>query len=134
MDAEGVMANAPFRHFTRVGDLDLGEQIARRWIPPGKLDACCFADHAASPVAPHEIPRPQELAACHLDVDTGAVLGDIRHLTSAIERYPQLVDPAGQYALDVVLPQRESVGMPGGKVAHVQTNLGEPGELRRLPL
>ena len=44
----------------------------------------------------------------------------------AIDRHRQLADPAGQYALDVVLPQREPVGVPGGKVADVQRNLGEP--------
>ena len=89
---------------------------------------------AASSVATNEILRPQRLAACQLDVDAGAVLGESRHLASAIDRHRQLADPVGQYALDVVLPQREPVGVPGGKVADVQTNLGEPRDLRHLPL
>jgi hypothetical protein len=36
MDAEGVVADAPFR---LLGDLDLGDQAAGRRIPPGELDA-----------------------------------------------------------------------------------------------
>ena len=62
------------------------------------------------------------------------ILSEIRHLASAIDRHRQLADPVGQYALDVVLPQREAVGMSGGKVADVQTNLGKPRDLRHLPL
>ena len=56
------------------------------------------------------------------DVDAGVVLREARHLTSAIERHRQLADPAGQDALDVVLPQAEPVVVPGGKVADVQTD------------
>ena len=37
--------------------------------------------------------------------------------------------PVGEYPFDLVLPQRETVRMPGGKVADVQPNLGEPGDL-----
>ncbi len=77
---------------------------------------------------------PARLAVGQLDIDAGVVLGDTRHLTSAIDRHFQLADPAGQYALDVVLPQREPVRVPGGKVADVQTNLAEPRDLRHLPL
>ena len=54
------------------------------------------------------------------------------HFTFAMDRHRQLVDPAGQYALDVVLPQPEPVGMPGGKVADVQTDAGERRDLRLL--
>ena len=118
MDAEGVAADAPFR---LLGHLDLGDQAARRRIPPGELDAGCFTDQTASSVAPDEIFRPQRLAVGQLDVDAGVVLRETRHLTSAIDRHRQLADPAGQYALDVVLPQPEPVGVPGGKVADVQT-------------
>ncbi len=54
------------------------------------------------------------------------VLREARHLESAVDRHPELVDPAGEDPLDVVLPEPERVGMPGGKVADVQ---GGPGEL-----
>ena len=124
MDAEGVVADAPFRRLPVSGHLDLGDQVARCRIPPGELDAGFFADQTASSVAPDEILRPQRLAVGQLDVDAGAVLRETRHLTSAIDRHRQLADPAGQDALDVVLPQREPVVVPGGKVADVQTEFG----------
>ena len=40
---------------------------------------------------------------------------------AVVDRHRQLADPAGQDALDVVLPQPEPVGVPGGKVADVQS-------------
>ena len=125
------LAKAPFR---LLGHLDLGDQPARRRIPPGELDAGGLADQAASAVAPDEILRPQRLAVGELDVDAGVVLRETRHLTSAIDRHRQLADPAGQDALDVVLPQREPVVVPGGKVADVQRDPGEARDLRHLSL
>ena len=73
-------------------------------------------DQTASAIAPDEIIRPQRLAVGQLDVDAGVVLRETRHLTSAIDRHRQLADPAGEYALDVVLPQCEPVVVPRGKV------------------
>ena len=64
-----------------------------------------------------------------MDVDPGAVLSDAGDLAFAIDRDGQFLDPVGQDALDVVLPQRKSVRMPGGKVADVQSDLGEPRNL-----
>ena len=46
----------------------------------------------------------------------------------------KIADPAGKNALDVVLPQREPVVVPGGKVADVQRDLGAPRDLRHLSL
>ena len=73
------------------------------------------------------------LAVGQCDVDAGVVLSEARHLTSAIDRHRQLADPAGQDALDVVLPQPERVGMPGGKVADVKTGAAERRDLHHLP-
>jgi hypothetical protein len=101
MDADVVGVDAQLR---LLGQLNLGDQGARRRIPPGELDAGCLADQAASSVAPDEIFGPQRLAAGHLDIDARVVLRDTRHLTSAMDRHRQLVDPAGQDALDMVLP------------------------------
>ena len=53
---------------------------------------------------------------------------------SAVDRHRQLADPAGQNALDVVLPQPEPVGVTGGKVADVQRGAGEPCDLGHLSL
>ena len=83
-----------------------------------------LTDQTASSVAPDEIFRPQRLAVGQLDVDAGVVLREARHLTPAIDRHRQLADPAGQDALDVVLPQPEPVVVPGGKVADVQRDAG----------
>ena len=131
MHARGSAADAQFR---LLGHLDLGEQAARRRIPAGELDAGCFTDQTASSVAPDEILRPQRLAVGQLDVDAGVVLREARHLTSAIDRHRQLADPAGQYPLDVVLPQPEPVVVPGRKVADVQPGPGEPRDLSHLSL
>ena len=68
------------------------------------------------------------------DVDAGVVLREARHLTSSVDRYRQLVDPAGQDALDVLLPQAQPVVVPGGKVADVQPGGGESRDLGHLPL
>jgi hypothetical protein len=78
--------------------------------------------------------HPTRYAVRQLDIHAGAVLRETRHLTPAIDRHRQLADPAGQYALDVVLPQPEPVIVPGGKVADVQRGPSEPGDLRLLPL
>ena len=123
MHAAGVMADAQFR---LLGELGLGDQGARRRIPPRELDAGRLADDAASSVAPGEVSRPQRLSVGQLDIHAGVVLREAGHLTLAVERHRQLADPAGQYALDVVLPQAERVGVPGGEVADVQR---DPGEL-----
>src|SRR5437016_10711380 len=101
---------------------------------PGELDAGCFTDQTASSVAPDEIFGPQRPAVGQLDVDAGVVLRETGHFTAVVDRHPQLVDPAGQYSFDVVLPQPEPVVVPGGKVADVQRVPGEPRHLRHLPL
>ena len=131
MDANSVAAEAPFR---LLGQLDLSDQAAGGRIPAGELDAGCFADQASSAVAPDEILGPKRLAVGHLDVDAGVVLRETGHVTSAVDRHPELADPAGEYAFDVLLPQREPVVVAGGKVADVQTDPGKPRDLGHLPL
>ena len=51
-----------------------------------------------------------------------------------MDRHLELAYPAGQDVLNVVLPQPESVWMPRGKVANVQRDPGESGDLGHLPL
>jgi hypothetical protein len=131
MDALVIAADAPFR---LLGHLDLGDQAARRRIPPGEVDAGCFTDQTAASVAPDQILGPQHLAVGQLDVDAGVVLHETGHLTAVVDRHPQLADPACQDALDVLLPQPEPVVVPGGKVADVQRAPGEPRDLCHLPL
>jgi hypothetical protein len=78
--------------------------------------------------------RPQRLAVGQLDVDARVVLRETGHVTPAMDRHRQLADPAGQYALDVVLPQPKPVVVAGGKVADVQTDRGESPDLGHLSL
>ena len=131
VDADGVLADAQLR---LLGHLDLGDQGTGRRIPPGELDAGPLADEAASSVAPDEVLRPQRLAVGQLDVDAGVVLREPSHLTFAVDGHGQLVDPAGQDALDVVLPQPEPVGMPRGEVADVERDPSETRDLGHLSL
>ena len=131
VDAAVVLAHAQLR---LLGHLDLADQGTGRGIPPGELDAGLLADEAASSVAADEVLRPQRLAVGQLDVDAGVVLREPRHLTFAIDGHGQLVDPAGQDALDVVLPQPEPVGMPCREVADVEGDPGEPRDLGHLSL
>ena len=87
---------------------------------PGNSMPAALRTRLRPPSQPTRYCRPQRLAVGQLDVDAGVVLREARHLTSAIDRHLQLADPVGQDALDVVLPQPESVGVPGGEVADVQ--------------
>ena len=105
--------------------LDLGDDPARRWIPARELDAGRLAHHAAAPVATDQILRPQRCAVGQRDVDAAVVLRETGHLTFAQDRHPQLVDPAGQDALEVALQQRQPVVVAGGEVADVQRDPGE---------
>ena len=100
-DAVGVAADAPFRFLDQ---FDLGDQAARCRVPPGELDAGCFADQAASAVASDEIARPQRRAVGQRDVDAGVVLREPSDLGAVLDVHAQLVDPLGEDALDVVLP------------------------------
>ena len=94
----------------------------------------CLADQAATAVASDEVLRPQRTAVGQLDVDAGVVLRKARHLASAIDRHRQLVDPGGEDALDVVLPEREPVVVARRKVADVERDHREARDLHDLPL
>src|SRR6185437_8182644 len=89
---------------------------------------------AASSVAADKVFRPQRLAGGQLDIDAAVVLRETCHFTSAIYRHRQFVDPAGEYALDMLLHQRESVIVPGGKIADVQMGPCERSDLGHAPL
>ena len=118
MDAEGVAADAPFR---LLGHLGLGDQVAGRRIP-ARESRCrppcgpgCVRRRSRRDIAP--------AASCPSDSSTSTPVSSCaKPVTSraAIDRHRQLLDPAGQDALDVVLPQPEPVGVAGGKVADVE--------------
>src|SRR5437762_13677837 len=75
---KGVVVDAPFR---LLGQLNLGDQGARRRLPSGELDAGRLADHAAPSVAPDEVVRPEGRAVGELHVDAGVLLREPRHVT-----------------------------------------------------
>ena len=129
--AEGVVVKAPWR---LLGQLDLGEQEAHGRLPSGELDPGRLANHAAPAVAPDEVLRSQRHAAGQLHVDAGFVLHQSRHLAFAKDRHLELVEPAGEDALYVLLRQRQPIRVPGGKAAEVEVGAGESGGLRHLPL
>jgi hypothetical protein len=70
----------------------------------------------------------------NLDFDAGFVLCEARNLQSAIDRHAQLVDPPGEDALDMRLPQRETVRVARWKIADVERNAGERDDLCLLTL
>ena len=132
MDAEGVAADAPFRRL--LGQFGLGDQVAGGRIRARERDAGGLADKTASAVASDEILRPQRPAIAERDVDASVVLGEARHLNSAMDGHRELFDPAREDPLDVALPQPEPVRVAGRKVADVERAPGEAGDLRLLAL
>ncbi len=117
-----------------LGHLDLGDQAAGGRIPAGELDAGLLADQAAGPVAADQVTGPQPPAVGHLDVDAGVVLREAGHLELAVNRHPQLGHPTGQDPLDLALPQRQHVVVPGREVTDVQAAAGETHHLGLLSL
>jgi hypothetical protein len=70
-----------------------------------------------------------------LDSATSAVvLRETRHLALAQDGNAQLIEPAGQDALEAALQQRHPVGMAGGEIADLQQHPGEYLHLRCLSL
>jgi hypothetical protein len=101
---------------------------------PRELDAGCFADQTASPIAPDEIVRPQRLAVGQPDINPGVVVREARHLTSVIDVHRQLGDPGGHDPFDLVLPDPERIRMTRREVAHVQHGRAEHRGLSHLTL
>ncbi len=131
VEAPVITADAPL---WLAGRLGLGNQVAGGRIPPREVDTGFLADQAATAVASDEVRGPQRTTVVERDVDAGVVLGKARHLTSAIARYRQLVDPGGEYPLDAVLEQREPVVVASRKVADVEGDHREAPDLHGLTL
>jgi hypothetical protein len=131
VDAGGVVTDARRR---LLGQFHLGDQVAPRRIPPRELDAGRLADQAAPSVAPDEIPRAQRLAVGPPDLDPGVVLREARHLTPVVHAHRQLGDPGGHDPLDLVLEDRERIGMTRREVAHVHHGGAERRGLSHLTL
>ena len=123
---------APLRR--RLGELCLGDQVAGGRIRSRERDAGGLADLTAPAVAPDEILRPQRAVFTQFDIHAGFVLREARYFNAAIDRHLELVDPAAEDPLDVVLPQPEAVRMAGGKAAEIEMDSGKRDGLRLLPL
>ena len=93
---------------------------------PGNSMPAALRTRLRPPSQPTRYVRPQRPAIAEADIDAGIVLHEARHLDAAIDRHLELLHPAGEDPLDVVLPQPEPVGVAGGKVADVEMRSGEP--------
>jgi len=131
MHAARIVADTPFRLF---GQFGLRDQVAYRRVRSRKRDAGGFAHHATPAVAPDEVISAQRPAVADLDIDAGSVLRKAGDREIPQDGYAELLDPAEEYAFDVLLPQPERIGMPTRKIADVQPDAGEPGSLHLLAL
>jgi hypothetical protein len=98
----------------RLGHLDLGDQPAGCRIPSGELDAGRLSDQTAPAVAPDEVVRRYDWPS---DSATSTPVSPCANpVTSRLRWIGTASSPTqpGQDALDVVLPQREPVVVPGG--------------------
>ena len=131
MDPHLVDADACRRLF---GHFHFGDQAAPRRIPAGEPDAGCLADSTSPAVGADQVQRAHRSAIGEVNVDPAVVLGEASHFEPPMDRHTQLLDPAGQDPLNMVLPQAERVGVPGRKVAHVQRRIPEERRLDGLAL
>jgi hypothetical protein len=132
MNAEGVAPDAPVGRL--LSELGLGDQIAGCRIRTRERNAGDLADQTAPAIAANQILRPQRVTIIERNIDTGFVLSEARHLAAPINRHAQLLDPAGEDALDMRLPQCKNVRMASRKIADVQRHSGEPNGVRLFPL
>ncbi len=65
-------------------------------------------------------------------VDALVVRRDAAHLRAAPDRHAQLLDPSEQQPLDVVLEQRERVGMARGQAVQLEHRAAERDRVHRL--
>src|SRR5207253_6433582 len=120
--------------FRNLVHLDLGNDPARGWIPAREIDSGRLAHGAAAPVATDQILRPQRCAVRQRDIDAAVVLRETGHLAFAQDGNAQLVEPAGQDALEPALQQRHPIVVAGGEVADGHRDPSERLYLRRLSL
>ncbi|MHC2215389.1 hypothetical protein ACVIGV_000777 [Rhizobium leguminosarum] len=130
IDAKGGAMDAQWRLLFH---LHLGENVAGRRIPSFKRNAGSLANQTAASIATDEIACPELGTIREFNGDAGIVLRETRYLKAAIDRHRQFPDPAGQNALDMLLPQRQPIIVPGRKIADIQTRDREARDLGYLP-
>ena len=120
IDGADAAALRPHADLGLLVHLDLGDQVAARGIEPGELDARRLADHAPPPVAPDQVVGPKRRLPGQFDIHAGPVLREAHHLVLTQHRDAELVDPASQDDLDVLLPEGQDVVVASREVADVQ--------------
>lgn len=126
VDPDVVMAEAGWR---LLGHLDLGDQVAPGRLRTDELDTGRPADDTAPTICPDQVRRPPQVALRKVDVDAGVVLGEAGDLEPAVDRHPELLDPAAQDPLDVALRQRQRVRMTRGEAGDLERGAGEAQRL-----
>ena len=128
------MASRWMPHCGSSGYFDLGDQIADRRIRAREFYPGCLAHEASAAVAADEIVGTKRAAIAQRNVDAAVILHEARHLAATIDRDAALIDPVGEDALYVFLPERQPVIVAGGEVADVERNAGETRDLGGLAL
>jgi hypothetical protein len=120
--ARRVVAQAELRLLARA---HLSDQVALGRVPSRELDPRSPADDAAPAVAPDQVLRPQRGAVGELDLDARLVLREARDLGPVPDGHTELGEPGGHDPLDLVLEDRQRVGMTRREVAHLQHAVAE---------
>ena len=132
-DAVGAKAVVSHPHLGFAVHHHLGDDPAGGCIHPDKIDAGGSPDRAAATVASHQKLAAQHPAIGQFGLDAVVVLDEAGHVGLPVERHPELVDPAGQDRLEVLLPQRQHVGVAGREIGDIQPEPGVAEGRVRLP-
>jgi hypothetical protein len=131
VDAALVVADAQLGLAFHLG---LGDDRAQACIPPGEVDARELAHEAATAIAADDPSCAQQATVARLDVDAVVILREARHLAPVLDYHADLAHPRVGDALDVLLPQGEAVAVAGWKIAEVERDVREGGDLHRRAL
>ena len=122
-DADSFVLSAPDRMCADVvvseaelgflAHLDLSDHPARRGVQPDEVDACRLSHQAAAAVASDDVLGSERHAVGQRDIDASRVLHDACDLAATHDGNAELADPVGQDGLEVTLPQRQQVVVPG---------------------
>ena len=98
------------------GSSDISTSASRLLVvasQPGNSMPATLRTRLRPPSHPTRYCRPQRPAVGQRDVHAGVVLRETGDLDAVVDRHIQLGDPAGEDALDVLLPQPEPIADAG---------------------
>ena len=107
--------------------LDFGDEVAGGRSQPGKSIPAALRIGAAAAVAADQVGGAQRLAAGDLTSTPSSSCAKSGTSTSRWIGTPSSSDPLGQEPLDLVLGQRQPVGVPGREIADVEQVEREAG-------